>query len=88
MALPWGFERFGVDPVGLRMSPCRSGTREATCTIPTAAAEREHCGIRDAEVLTLAAYALQVEAHESLKAGHACPWPWKGPRTAWMARCI
>jgi phosphoenolpyruvate synthase/pyruvate phosphate dikinase len=25
MALPWGFERFGVDPVGLRVSPCRAG---------------------------------------------------------------
>jgi pyruvate,water dikinase len=49
------------------------GTREATRNVPTSQAERERFCITDADVLTLADYAIKVERHYSTRAGHPVP---------------
>ena len=49
------------------------GTREATHNIPTPQADREHFCISDEEALILADYAVKVEKHYTLKAGHPSP---------------
>ena len=49
------------------------GTREATHNIPTPLADRERFCISDEEALILADYAVKVEKHYSMKAGHPLP---------------
>jgi pyruvate,water dikinase len=57
----------------IKMVYAEGGTREATRNIPTSAAERARFCLTDTEVLTLAKYAMQVEVHYSMKAGHDMP---------------
>ncbi len=48
-------------------------TRESTCNIVTSAEQRNRFCINDADVLTLADYAIKIEKHYSAKAGLAKP---------------
>lgn len=48
-------------------------TRESTCNIVTSAEQRKRFCINDADVLTLADYAIKIEKHYSAKAGLAKP---------------
>ncbi len=57
----------------IRMVYARGGTRASTRNIPTDKKERERFCITDAEVLTLADYAIKVEDHYSAKAGESRP---------------
>jgi pyruvate,water dikinase len=49
------------------------GSRETTRNLPTPQEQRERFCITDAEVLTLADYAIKVERHYSAEAGHHVP---------------
>ena len=57
----------------LKMVYAEGGTREATRNVPTPQAERARFCLSDAEVVTLADYALKIERHYSEKAGHPVP---------------
>jgi pyruvate,water dikinase len=57
----------------IKMVYREGGTREATHNIPTPQADREHFCISDEEALILADYAVKVEKHYTLKAGHPLP---------------
>ena len=57
----------------IRMVYARGGTRASTRNIPTDKKERERFCITDAEVLTLADYAIKVEDRYSARAGEARP---------------
>ena len=57
----------------IKMIYAEGRTREATRNVPTPDADRERFCISDAEVLTLADYALRIEEHYSRKAGGARP---------------
>ncbi len=55
----------------IKMIYREGGTREATRTVSTSKADREHFCITDDEALVLADYAAKIEKHYSQKAGHA-----------------
>ena len=57
----------------MKMVYAQGGTRHATRNVPTSASERERFCLSDADVLTLADYALKVEEHYSMKAGEPRP---------------
>src|SRR5664280_1527207 len=57
----------------IKMVYREGGTREATHNIPTPQGDREHFCISDEEALILADYAVKVEKHYTLKAGHPLP---------------
>ena len=57
----------------VKMVYVEGSSRLATRNIPTSAAERERFCISDADVLTLADYAIKVERHYSAKAGKPRP---------------
>lgn len=57
----------------IKMVYAEGGTREPTRNIPTANEERARFSLTDAEVLTLAEYAIAVENHYSEKAGENRP---------------
>ena len=57
----------------IRMVYAPGGTRASTRNIPTDKKERERFCITDAEVLTLADYAIKVEDHYSARAGESRP---------------
>ncbi len=57
----------------IKMVLAESGMREPVRNIPTPQADRERFCISDEEVLTLASYAMTIEAHYSQKAGHERP---------------
>ena len=57
----------------LKMIYAEGRTREATRNVPTAQADRERFCIDDADVLTLADYAIRIEDHYSGKAGSDRP---------------
>ena len=65
--------RRGLGSKKLKMIYGRGGTREATRNVPTSAAERARFCISDADVMTLADYAIKVEKHYSRKAGNDRP---------------
>jgi len=57
----------------IQMQYATGRTREATRNVPTPEEYRQRFCISDAEVLTLADYAIKVEKHYSRKAGHNKP---------------
>jgi pyruvate,water dikinase len=57
----------------MKMVYAEGGTRHATRNVPTPTADRERFCISDADVLTLADYAIKVEEHYSMKAGEPRP---------------
>ena len=57
----------------MKMVYAEGGTRHTTRNVPTPMADRERFCISDADVLTLADYALKVEEHYSAKAGEPRP---------------
>jgi pyruvate,water dikinase len=57
----------------MQMVYATGGSRETTRNVPTPRAERERFCLTDAEVLTLADYAIKVEQHYSAQAGHPMP---------------
>jgi pyruvate,water dikinase len=57
----------------IRMVYVLGGGRETTRNVPTVQEDRERFCLTDAEVLTLAGYAIAVEQHYSAQAGHAMP---------------
>ncbi len=57
----------------IKMIYAHGRTREATRNVPTSPEERARFCIDDADVLTLADYALKVERHYSAKVGHDRP---------------
>jgi pyruvate,water dikinase len=57
----------------IRMVYALGGGREMTRNVPTFDEDRERFCLTDAEVLTLADYAIAVERHYSRQAGHAMP---------------
>jgi pyruvate,water dikinase len=57
----------------IRMVYAEGRTREATRNVPTPEADRARFSITDAEVLTLAGYAITVEDHYSARAGTERP---------------
>ena len=57
----------------IKMVYADGGTRETTRNVPTPQADRERFCITDADVLTLADYAIKIERHFSSTAGHLEP---------------
>ena len=57
----------------IRMVYATGGSRDATRNVPTPQEDRERFCLTDAEVLTLADYAIKVEGHYSHRAGHPMP---------------
>jgi pyruvate,water dikinase len=57
----------------IKMVYAQGGSRLTTRNVPTSSAERERFCLADAEVLTLADYAIKVEKHYSAKAGKPRP---------------
>jgi pyruvate,water dikinase len=57
----------------VKMVYAEGGSRLTTRNVPTSGAERERFCLSDAEVLTLADYAIKVEKHYSAKAGKPRP---------------
>jgi pyruvate,water dikinase len=57
----------------IKMQYATGRTREATHNVPTPREDRQRFCISDADVLTLAEYAIKVEKHYSTKAGHEKP---------------
>jgi pyruvate,water dikinase len=57
----------------VKMVYAEGGSRLTTRNVPTSSGERERFCLADAEVLTLADYAIKVEKHYSAKAGKARP---------------
>ena len=57
----------------IKMVYAEGGTREATRNVPTPQPERDRFCITDADVLTLADYAIKIERHFSSTAGHPEP---------------
>ncbi|MCD6150855.1 MAG: phosphoenolpyruvate synthase, partial [Deltaproteobacteria bacterium] len=62
-----------LGPKKIKMIYAGGGTREATRNVPTPKADRQNFCISDEEVMTLADYAIKVEAHYSKKAGYDRP---------------
>jgi pyruvate,water dikinase len=57
----------------IKMVYAQGGSRLTTRNVPTSSAERERFCLADAEVLTLADYAIKVEKHYSARAGKPRP---------------
>ncbi|WP_423855928.1 phosphoenolpyruvate synthase [Acidithiobacillus sulfuriphilus] len=57
----------------IKMVYAEGDTRHSTRNVPTSRAERERFCLTDADVLTLADYAIKVEAHYSQKVGESRP---------------
>jgi pyruvate,water dikinase len=57
----------------VKMIYAEGGTRQATRNVPTSTSERERFCLSDADVLTLADYAIKVEEHYSARAGEPRP---------------
>src|SRR6185437_4723253 len=57
----------------IKMVYAESGTRETTCNVETSAAERERFCLTDAEAVSLASQALEIERHYSARAGAPQP---------------
>jgi len=57
----------------VKMLYATGGGRDTTRNVPTAAEERDRFCLTDAEVLTLAGYAVKIEQHYSRHAGHPVP---------------
>ena len=57
----------------IKLVYAEGGTRETTRNVPTPQADRERFCVTDADVLTLADYAIRIERHYSDKAGHPVP---------------
>ncbi len=65
--------RRGLGSKKIKMIYGRGRTREATRNVPTSKAERAQFCIDDADVMTLADYAIKVEKHYSARAGNDRP---------------
>ncbi|HVC30738.1 MAG TPA: phosphoenolpyruvate synthase [Steroidobacteraceae bacterium] len=57
----------------IKLVYAEGGTRETTRNVPTPQADRERFCLTDADVLTLADYAIRIEQHYSRRAGHPVP---------------
>jgi pyruvate, water dikinase len=57
----------------IKMIYAEGGTREATCNVPTPQPDRERFCLSDAEALSLAEQAIEIERHYSARAGASQP---------------